>query len=263
MKALILAAGYGTRLEKDISIDDSGQYVHLKGLPKPLLPVGNKLLIDFLIDNLNSVKVIDSVYIVTNNSNYNLFREWASKNDFPVTNLVNDGTTTNEKRMGAIKDINLVLKEKKLDDDLLVVAGDTLFYSNFNLSNIVNRFKGTDGNLVTCYKVEDEMIHKTGILEFNENKKVTNFLEKPSLSETNSRWGCPPLYFYKKETLPQLDVFLNERRMEAIKEIDAPGMFVSWLYSRKPLYAFPISGRFDVGGLEDYKRTNLYFKQNQ
>jgi len=259
MKAIILAAGFGTRLEKDILDDPSGEYDHLVGVPKPLLPVGGKLLIGYLLEEINKCERIDEVYIVTNRANYGWFEKWAKEHNFPEENFVVDGALSNEGReLGAVGDIGLVVDEKKIDDDILVMGGDVLFYPGFDLGIIVGLFYEKKGEVMPHYELGlEEDIRRRGILEVNEEGRLVNFLEKPWPEETSSRRASLPLYLYRRETLGLLGDFLKQT--ETLEERDAPGKLVAWLYGQVPVYTSQISGRFDVGNLEDYKKANEFF----
>ncbi|MEW5896699.1 MAG: sugar phosphate nucleotidyltransferase [Nanoarchaeota archaeon] len=261
MKALILAAGFGTRLEKEIKRDTSGEYNHLIAAPKPLLPIAGKPLINYWMERFGGCEEIDATYVVVNGSNYASFKKWARECNFPYgkANLVNNGRMSNETRLGAIADIALVVREKEIDDDLLVVGGDTLFYPDFNLKEVIADFYRRNGEIITCYLVSDGEVQKRGILERSSEGRVVGFLEKPSLQQTASRLASPPFYIYRRETLSLLETYL--RQAGSLEERDAPGRFVSWLYQRVPVYAFEISGRFDVGGLQDYRKADEFFKR--
>jgi len=238
INAIILAAGYGTRLEKEIRADQSGNFDELRGLPKPLLPVGGKALIDYWIDDLSSCSdLISNTYIVTNALFHKHFEEWAKRRGFPLKNIVRDGTTTNPNRLGAIGDLLLVIEEKKIDSNLLVIAGDTLFLNEFDLRGYINHFQKLDkGNLIPFYLLKNHNeVSKRGIIELNEHKQVINFLEKPKPEETKSNCAVPPLYLYSKETLNDLKSFVYEHT-KTRDERDAPGLFVAWLYKRKPVF---------------------------
>jgi len=258
MKALILAAGYGTRLEKDIVNDTSGKYTHLKGLPKPLVPVGGTPLISHWMDILLSSKFnVGDVYLITNGINYELFVDWAKNSGygFKVDNIVNDQSTGNHNRIGAIGDICLMFEKKKelLQNNLMIIGGDTLFFEDFDLSDVVTNFyERKQDNLVLCYHEEDTL--KSGILETNDKNYVTAFLEKPDPKTTKSRKGCPCFYLYRKETLSLFDDYCAQTK--SLQEKDAPGNFLCWLYSRAPVWVYEITGRFDIGGLETYVKCN-------
>lgn len=260
MRAIILGAGYGTRLEQDIN--NSLEYSHLRGLPKPLLPIRGKALISYWMEQIKESRGwVDETYIVTNNLFFRQFKEWARREGFPEENLVNDGTERNEERKGAIGDIALVVKEKKIDDDVLIVAGDILFHPDFDLDGLlIDFYSGKKRNIATCYKAKDEEeVRKRGILELDGSNRIINFWEKPNPEEVKSRWACPSFYVYTKETLGLLEQFLAETK--EIKERDAPGNLLKWLYSRVPVYAVKIENKFDVGTLEDYKEADRFFEE--
>ena len=260
MKALILAAGFGTRLNKDIKEDDSGDYNHLIGVPKPLVPISEAYphLIDYWVKMIESCEEIDQIYVVTNGWNYHHFKTWAENKGFPLENIVNDGSSSNESRLGAIADIALVVEKKKIKDDLLVVGGDTLFYPSFSLAEVIADFYDKKGSTIVCYPVKDEEVSKRGIIERNENRRIVSFLEKPKPEETTSRSGVPCFYIYQPRTLTLLNQYLLQTT--TLKERDAPGMLIAWLYSKKPVYGFDIKGRFDVGSLGDYIKAAMFFQ---
>lgn len=269
MRAVVLAAGYGTRLERDIRADVTGVYSHLLGCPKPLLPVGALPLASHWMRALGEANArgrhVEHVYVVTNELFHAKFKAWAQDYGSFVT-VVNDGTTQNEERLGAIACLQLVVEQCGLQEDhTIVIGGDTLFYEDFNLSAVIDRFlglqehRGPDCSLVLSYSCADHETTKFGILEVDETQKVMAFLEKPSAEETSSRRACPCFYVYSKHALPLLKDFLHERKEAPLEARDAPGNFLAWLYPRKPVYTFEVSGRFDVGGLQSYLACHKHF----
>lgn len=263
MKAVILAAGYGTRLQRDIEIDTTGKFKHLSGIAKPLLPVGSCALISHWLQALTKTGCVDTVYVVTNDLYHEAFQQWAQES--PNVKIINDGTRRNEDRHGAVACLQLTIKLCAVDDHLLVIGGDTLFKEDFSLRKFTERFfevqnKDKESNLVLAYRCKDEETSKYGILELDEDLKVQCLKEKPLLSETNSRNACPCFYLFSRTSLPLLEVFLNEKKNTPIEERDAPGTFLSWLILRKPVYVHRISGRFDVGNLASYVECDKYFK---
>lgn len=259
MKAVILGAGYGTRLQKDLETESSGKYNHLRGLSKLLLPCGHRTIVDHLIDFINASNQINEIYIVTNSNHYPQFLSWAKQTLFPEQNIINDGTVSNENRLGTVADLALAVRKKEINEDLLVIAGDTLFYPDVELSQLVDYFKRKGGSTISRYQIKEEEVHKRGIGVFNHHDLMTSLLEKPNPAETSSRWAIPPLYIYQKEVLPMIEEFLKEKHDRPLKERDAPGLFLSWLCTRKPVYGQTISGRFDVGNLDDYQKLCDYF----
>ncbi|XP_078084680.1 glucose-1-phosphate thymidylyltransferase isoform X2 [Mustelus asterias] len=242
MKAIILAAGYGTRFNRDLQHDTSGDFKHLCGIPKPLLPVGNKALISHWMAAIEKINFIDAVYVITNDLYYVKFEDWAK--EFRLVKLLNDGTRTNEERLGAITCLQLAITQFNINDHVLVLGGDTLFYEDFSLSDVLAQFTelqstDCDSSLVLAYQCKDEETTKFGILEIDENFKVIAFKEKPSPTETTSR-----------------------RANSLLEEKDAPGNFLCWVQSRKPVFVHHVSGRFDVGNLPSYIDCIKYFQKH-
>ncbi|XP_072435120.1 uncharacterized protein [Chiloscyllium punctatum] len=236
MKAVILAAGYGTRLNRDLQNDSSGHFKHLCGIPKPLLPVGNKALISHWMSAIEKIDCIDEVYVI--------------------------------ERLGAVACLQLAITQFNINDHVLVLGGDTLFYEDFSLSVVLARFTelqsiNCDNNLVLSYLCKDEAeTTKFGILETDEEFQVTAFKEKPSLTETTSRRACPCFYIYSKSTIPLIAKFLQEKQNSPLEEKDAPGHYLHWVYSRKPVFVHHVSGRFDVGNLPSYIDCTKYFQKH-
>ncbi|XP_046846133.1 uncharacterized protein LOC124439895 [Xenia sp. Carnegie-2017] len=277
MKVIILAAGYGTRLQNDIENDPSKEYKHLMHVPKPLVPVGGKSLISrwmkeisILMGKNNDDKClikITKVYVVTNHFYIKLFSVWAK--EWPEVEVLDDGTQTNETRLGAVADINLCINKFEIKDDVLIIGGDTLFYHDFDLRIFLEEFskkneEGFDGALVTCYKCKDSDTKRAGILELDANNRVVAFLEKPHSSETLSRWACPCFYVLSRHTVQFVPEFLKVKNTAPMKEKDAPGHFIKYLQKKVSIYAAPLkSGRFDIGNLESYIECNRYFTSTE
>ncbi|KTF73107.1 hypothetical protein cypCar_00036599 [Cyprinus carpio] len=223
MKAVILAAGYGTRLQRDIENDPTGSFKHLGGIAKPLLPVGPCALITHWVQALTKTGCVDTVYVVLT------------------------------VKSCAVDDHLLVI-----GGDTLFKEDFSLRKFTERFFEVQNKDK--ESNLVLSYQCKDEETSKYGILELDENLKVHCMKEKPLLSETNSRNACPCFYLFSRTSLPLLDIFLNEKKNAPIEERDAPGTFLSWLILRRSVYVHRISGRFDVGNLPSYIECDKYFK---
>ncbi|KAJ8012880.1 hypothetical protein DPEC_G00047470 [Dallia pectoralis] len=265
MKAVILAAGYGTRLQRDIDKDASGRFRNLSGIAKPLLPVGYSALISHWVQALNGTGSVNTIYVITNALYHKAFEKWAM--DFPNVKVLNDGTRSNEDRLGAVACLQLTVKHFKIEDHVIVIGGDTLFKEDFSLSEVKKRFSDLhttceDCNLVLSYQCRDEDTRKYGILEVDEDFRVLCMKEKPLPTETKSRRACPCFYVFSRRSLPLLDAFLDEKKEAPIEAKDAPGNFLSWLISRMPVYVHHISGRFDVGNLSSYVECDRYFREN-
>ncbi|KAM4561774.1 glucose-1-phosphate thymidylyltransferase isoform 1-T1 [Fundulus diaphanus] len=217
MKAVILAAGYGTRLQRDVSADRSGRFAHLVGVPKPLLPVGRFPLITHWVRALNRSGTVDGIYVVTNALHQAAFLRWAEQ--FPEVQVLSDQTRTNEERLGAVACLQLAVKHFNIQDHAVVIGGDTLFREDFSLSAVAQKLSGLqasseDGCLVLSYQCGDQETQKYGILEVDRDLRVLRMKEKPEPTETESRRACPCFYAFSKGTLPLLDSFLQEKKVE-------------------------------------------------
>lgn len=239
MKCLILAAGYATRL-----------YPLTENFPKPLLKVSNKTIIDWIIDDLNSLNVIDEYYIVTNHKFYNQFIPW---NKYHNLKVIDDGTLTNETRLGAVKDIDLVLQKENINDDLLIIAGDNLL--DFSLKNYLNYQKEKNTSCVfRFYQNDINKLKKTGVAIVDDNDVITSMEEKPN--EPKSNWTIPPFYIIKKD-----DLVYVSKAIEDNVNVDAPGSFIAYLASKTTVHAYLMEGhRYDIGTLESYQEINRLYK---
>ncbi|KAI9496164.1 nucleotide-diphospho-sugar transferase [Zychaea mexicana] len=256
MKVLILGAGYGTRLQRDLHA--SPDYKHLLGVPKALLPLGGRdALITHWLELFRSHNIND-VYVVTNAATYEAFAAWAERNNVPSQNIVSDGTLTNETRLGAVPDIAFGIHHFGLEnEDVLVIGGDTLFLNDFKLKDLLENVS-SGSCLVTTYRVPDNQVHKFGIVETDADGVMKSFLEKPYPPDTESRLACPCFYLFDRQALPLLDAFVDEMKDQPKETFDATGKFLAYLYPRFKVVTYPISGRIDVGGLESYIEANEY-----
>ena len=243
MKCLILAAGYATRLRP---LTDN--------FPKPLLEVGGKPILDWILDDLGSSAEVDGYIVVTNHRFASIFEEWADGRPEEIT-VVDDGTSTNETRLGAVKDIQFALDATGHKGDLLVIAGDNLL--DFSLGKFVEYALGKGTSCVMRYfEPSEERLHKCGVLEVDENGLILGMEEKPS--EPKSHWACPPFYYYTREDAARIP--------EAIASgcgTDAPGSLVAWLSSKVPVHAMEMPGkRIDIGDLKSYEAVKEIFDNN-
>ena len=245
MKAVILAAGYATRL-----------YPLTKDKPKPLLVVGNKVIADHLIQKLGDIKEVDTIYIVTNQKFYGAFGDWLKtvKSSKKIV-LENDGSTTNNDRLGAIGDIRLAIKRNKIDDDMIVLAGDNMF--DWGLKSFANFAKKAPKSFaVGAYDIGDKAkANIYGVVEVDEKGKMVNFLEKPQDPPTSLI--ATGIYYF-----PQSKLDLIEEFLKAGDEKDAPGHFVQWLSKKQEVMCYVFKGVwYDIGDLESYRRANLSFQE--
>lgn len=236
MKCLILAAGYATRL-----------YPLTENFPKPLLKVGNKCILDWLIDDIDGVRLVDEYIVISNHKFASAFEKWAQTKAQKIT-VVDDGTSTNETRLGAVCDVQFAIEKLKLDDDMLVIAGDNVL--DFSLQKFVQyaQQKATPC-IMRFWEADESRLHKCGIVCTDENDRITNMEEKPT--NPKSHWACPPFYYYTKESAQWV-----KRAIEAGCGTDAPGSFIAWLATQTPVHAMEMPGRrYDIGNLESYKRV--------
>jgi glucose-1-phosphate thymidylyltransferase len=236
MKAVVLAAGYATRL-----------YPLTKTVAKPLLPVGGRPMIDHLLDRIREVDEIDAVHVVTNHRFAGSFLRWAEAHEPAGFELVvhDDGTTSEEDRLGAIGDIHYVVDAAGLEhDDLLVVAGDNLF--DFRLADYVGWWRGKgEASAVALYDVGDlALVHKYSSVELDDGERLVGFVEKPEHPE--STLVATATYLFHRAHVP-----LVERYLEEGNSPDQPGRFVAWLVPRAPVYGYRFDGEWrDIGDAE-------------
>jgi glucose-1-phosphate thymidylyltransferase len=223
MKALILAAGYATRLRP---LTDS--------IPKQLLPVGDRPMVDWILDRIQQTSA-DEIHLVTNARFAPDFERWAEDRNVVIHN---DGTTSNDDRLGAVGDIHFV----GLDDDLLVVAGDNLF--DYSLADYEAYWRAKGGSCVAVLDVGDpELAKRYGIVDVDENDRITNFVEKPEHPPTTL--CATATYLYTRGHARLVETYLEEGNPP-----DQPGHYVAWLHKREPVYAYRFPGEwFDIGDI--------------
>lgn len=245
MKAIILAAGYATRL-----------YPLTKKQPKPLLQVGGKAILDHIVEKMDPVESLDEIFIVTNKKFANHFKEWSDNTTYQTKlMIVNDGTSSNEDRLGALGDIQFTIEKHNIEDDLMVVAGDNLF--GFKLTSLANYFEEKQSSVISIYKERNpEQLIRGGTAAIDENQKIIGFEEKPK--EVNYPYSVPTFYILKKEDLPLLDQYINEGN-----DADANGNFIPYLISNSEVYGFIFDEyRYDIGTLESYRKVQKIFELN-
>lgn len=241
MKCLILAAGYATRL-----------YPLTENFPKPLLEVAGKPILDWLIEDLEKTGKIDQYIVVSNHKFAPIFRKWADGRSVII--VIDDGTSTNETRLGAVRDIQLGISSCGIDDHLLVMAGDNLL--SFSLKEYLDYFeeKGTTC-IMRYFEPDAARLRKSGVVEVDSDGLILSMEEKPS--EPRSHWCCPPFYIYRKEDLKLVDTGIEEGC-----GVDAPGSFIAWLCGRTAVHAWEMPGRrYDIGNLESYKEVQSIFEK--
>ena len=257
MKNIVIAAGYATRL---------GELT--KNFPKPLLKIGDNTILGRMLDDIDRIPEIDEHIIITNHKFAPIFAQWAkeqwSKDEGqktkaaldlipqtadrrwqkPIT-IVDDGTETNETRLGAVCDLMYAMDKLHIDDDLLVVAADNLLFFSFQEFVDFARAKGT--SCIMCHEQPSiEKLQRTGVVELDANNKVLGMEEKPQVPK--SHWAVPPFYIYLKK-----DLDLVRHSVEKGCGKDAPGNLAHYMVEHTTMHAWPMSaGRFDIGSLDTY-----------
>lgn len=247
MQVLILAAGYATRL-----------YPLTLNQPKPLLPVAGKPMLEHIIDHLASVKDLGEMFIVTNQKFVQHFTDWSEKYKATKTafnfKIINDGTTSDADKLGAIGDIRLVVNQEKVSGDLLVVAGDNLFDSS--LAPFVEFARSGDTPVLAVYDVGNlEAIKKYNSITIDDKGLITFFEEKPK-NPTSTKTGIA-LYYFPAKVVKMLETYIAEGNNP-----DQPGRFIQWLYTRVPVRTWDVPGRwFDIGSKETLEEADRIFGQ--
>lgn len=247
MKLIILAAGYATRL-----------YPLTINQPKPLLPVAGKPMIEHVLGKLSGIREIDHIYVVTNAKFAGHFEKWAK--DFgasraePAITIINDGTTDDGNRLGAIGDLHLVLTSQQIDDDVIIVAGDNLFSDDLGEFAGVCRKKGAP--VLGVYDVgELEEVKKFNAIDVDDDDRIVFFEEKPA--QPKSTLTGIALYYYPRKSLPMIQQYIDEGNNP-----DQPGRLVQWMYPRTPFYVWRVPGTwFDIGSKETLAEANERFAE--
>lgn len=247
MRVILLCAGYATRL-----------YPLTKDQPKPLLPVGGRPILEWILDSLQGIPGITGVYAVTNDKFAGHFERWAKALHYPwPVETINDGTTANDNRLGAIGDLNYVLQKKKIGtEDLLVVAGDNFF--DFDLSKFIREVKEKRPYpVIAVYDVKDVVLAKEyGLVKLDPQGRVLEFLEKPELPPTTLA-SCG-LYWLPAETRVLLDKYLADGHNP-----DQPGHYMRWFAAHGGgLMAVALEGHWlDIGDPTSYTKANDTYSQ--
>ncbi|XP_067362435.1 glucuronokinase with putative uridyl pyrophosphorylase isoform X6 [Channa argus] len=269
MICILLVAGHGTVLQTQIKNDDTGLYSHLTGVPKALLPgIRGKKILDFWWETVNMRQLFTEVYLVTNADKYKHYERWATANDFPVGNVINDGSTTLEDRLGAVADLELAIRSRKLLDDIVVIAGDMLCADqNFDIAQVIRFFRSKPGELIIYYELEEgEKSSSRGIVEVcPDTHRICRFLEKPQEGLTASRLASVVFYCIQRETLPYLSDFLSLQPQATDRTF---GQFWEWLINEKQLDVFGMklpTGFQLIGqvGLSDYTKWLTHYSTKQ
>lgn len=241
MKCLILAAGYATRL-----------YPLTENFPKSLLKVKDKTILDWLVDDIDTLGLVDEYVVISNHKFYHHFLDWKNTKAQKIT-VIDDGTSSNETRLGAVKDIDFAIKELDLSDDVLVIAGDNVL--DFSLTEFIKYAKDKKTSCVMRYfEQEKKRLIKSGVVVIDENDKVIEMTEKSP--EPKSNWCCPPFYYYTESDSKKIDKAISEGC-----GTDAPGSYIAWLCANSIVHAMEMPGkRYDIGNLESYEKVQKDYK---
>ncbi len=244
MKAIILAAGYATRL-----------YPLTINKPKALLTINEKPIINYIVEQINTIDVVDEIYVVTNHKFIDSFANWQNEIESRAKiTVLDDGTTSEQDRKGAIGDIAFVIQKMNINDELLVVAGDNFF--TYPLKNYYDFYKQKDKDCV-CVKVwnDEKTLRNFGIALLDQNNKVLDIEEKPENPKSNTVVFA--MYLYQKDTIPLFEKYLLQGNNP-----DAPGNFPAWLYKQKEVYAYTFKGEcYDIGTPESYQEVQALFQK--
>ena len=242
MKQVILAAGYATRL-----------YPLTENTPKPLLPVGGRPMLEHILASSEAIGGIDHTYVVTNEKFAGHFEDWRATQPHRACTVVNDGTTSNEDRLGAIGDLHLVIEQQGIDEDLLVIAGDNLFTGD--LSGFGARCRETQTSVLGVYDVGSlEEATKYGVVAVNDAGQISSFEEKP-VQPQSTLIGIA-LYFYPRPALAEIRRYIAEGNNP-----DQPGRLIQWMYPQQPVHTWTVPGDWlDIGSTETLEAADALFR---
>lgn len=242
MKNIIIAAGYATRL-----------YPLTENFPKPLLKVGRKSILERMFDDIDNIAEIDEHIIVTNHKFAHCFEEWKQEMSYkkPIR-IVDDGTTDNETRLGAVRDLLLAIETFHVEDDMMVLAADNIL--DFSFQGFVDFFKEKGSSVIMCHhEPELKKLQRTGVIAVDDSWRVLQMQEKPQ--EPVSHWAVPPFYIYKKSDLPLIKDCMNHGC-----GFDAPGNLAHYLVDKTIVHAWQMPGsRFDIGSMDSYEEAQRKF----
>ena len=242
MKALILAAGYGTRL-----------YPLTQSMPKPLLDVNGRPMVEYILEKMKALSDIEEFYMIVNQKFYQKFDEWKRnyKSKKPMT-LINNGTTDDSNKLGAIRDMELVIREGKIDRDLLIIAGDNLF--DFDLQKFRDFCKQKNSFCIGLFRIDDlALVRKYSNVKLDANKRITDFVEKPPEALSNLVAIC--MYMFPRKRLHLVKKYLEEGNNP-----DAPGYFIQWLVKKEKVYGYEFGGKWlDIGDMNSYNKAKEEF----
>ena len=240
MKVLILAGGYGTRLAAVV-----------KDTPKPLIPVNDRPLIDYSVDKVKGIAGLTEIVVVTNNKFHGHFLKWAEL--CPTIRIVNDGTNTNEERLGSVGDMHFVWQKEKTPDDWLIIGGDNLFDQDLNAFMDFARAHQPAVS-IGLYDIHDiKAATKFGVCAIDSQAHVTSFQEKPEQPASSLITMC--VYYFPRQTLGDIEQYRKES-----KTLDAAGSYIKWLAEKNNVYGFNFKGKwYDIGSVESLNEARAHF----
>ena len=246
MKCILLCAGYATRL-----------FPLTENFPKALLEIGGRPILDYILDEVNTLKEVDEIYVITNDKYASHFENWANiKNNIKPIKVFNDHTTNNDDRLGAIGDIAYTIDQANINDDMLIIAGDNLF--KFKLQDFIDFYHTKNAPIVAGQVSDDKaLLSRLGVIEKDENNLIIGMEEKPAEPKGNVKsFG---IYLYPKEIIPVIKNYLAEGNKP-----DAPGYLLDYLYKKQPVYVHCFNEKwYDVGTHETLAEVNKEYSENK
>lgn len=242
MICVALCAGYATRL-----------YPLTENFPKALLEVRGKTILDWLYDDICESGAVDRFVVVSNHRYISHFEKWAAEKTKAKVEVIDDGTESNEGRLGAVRDVSLAVEKLRLEDDLLVIAGDNVL--DFSLSRFIGYFQEKKASCIMRYFCDDPArLRKSGVIEPAQDGRILRMEEKPA--EPFACWCAPPFYVYAKQ-----DLHFIAEALSSGCGADAPGSFMAWLSKHTPVYSMEMPGkRYDIGNMESYEAVQREYK---
>lgn len=244
MKCIILSAGY---TGEDFGIDTS--------IPRTLLPIqGDKTIMDFIIENVSSLKDVDQIFVTTNNRFYEALSRWKENRKFEKeVKIINDTTNNNNEMLGAVGDIEYTINYEDIDDDLLIILGDNLF--SFTLEDFIQKFYRHKSTIIGVQEENDKAaLTSVGIVEVDDKNRVIGFEEKPRDPKTNMK--SLGIYLFPKEILPSIQMYLEEGNRP-----ETPGYFIKYLHTKQKIYAHSFKGNwFDINTEKELSKAKERFK---
>lgn len=247
MKCILLCAGYATRL-----------FPLTKNFPKALLEIEEgKPMLNYIVEKVEQIKEVDEIYLISNDRYYEHFDAWAKSNKFSKkVEVINDHTTSNDDRLGAIGDISYVINNKNINDDVIIIAGDNLF--DYSLKDVISYYHTKQAPIVCSKELDDiDTLRRFAVAKLDENDRIVNLVEKPLHPESNI--GVYATYIYPKEVLDVIRTYLEEGNNP-----DAPGYLVEYIYKMMPVYAYRFKGNcYDVGTHESLAEVRKLYSEKR